>query len=83
MILGIPLSLSVSVANVSMKCALEEANHGTTCSKAVSPRSQVKYNEYTGEGLRMEGYAAENGPAKAARHYSQLRRSQVTMRLTS
>ena len=74
---GIPLSLSLSrreiyVANKSMRHALGEANCGptSTCSKAVPPRSQVKYNEYTPEKrVKMGGYG---GPSKVARHFSQL-----------
>jgi len=47
-----------------------EANCGPTCSKAVPPRSQVKYNEYTPEKrMKMGRYG---GPSKVARHFPQL-----------
>jgi len=70
---GIPLSLSrreIHVANKSMRHALGEANCGPTCSKAVPPRSQVKYNKYTPKKrVKMGRYG---GPSKVARNFSQL-----------
>jgi len=47
----------------------------------VSTQNQVKYNEYTPEErTKMGRYGAENGLAKAARHFSQLFRWQAAMR---
>jgi len=59
----------IHVANESMRLA-PGANHGPKFSKAVSPRSQVKYIEYIPEDWKV--YGTENSPAKAARHFSQL-----------
>ena len=42
-----------------------------TCSKAVSPQSQAKENEYRPE-VRVKMGTAENGLSRVARHFSQL-----------
>jgi len=61
----------ICVANKSMRCSL----NSSTCSKTVSPRSQVKHNKYTlEERVKMGRYGTENGLDKVAiyRHFSQL-----------
>ena len=51
--------------NASVKCSLLEDSE--------SSRSRGKYNDYTSKERALIGkYAAENGPAKATRHFSQL-----------
>ena len=42
-----------------------------TCSKAVSPQSQAKENEYRPE-VRVKMGTADNGLSRVARHFSQL-----------
>ena len=46
-------------------------NRSPTCSKAVSPRSQAKENEYRPE-VRVKMGTAENGLSRVARYFSQL-----------
>jgi len=46
-------------------------NRSPTCSKAVSPRSQAKENEYRPE-VRVKTGTAENGLSRVARYFSQL-----------
>jgi len=60
----------ICVANESMRHAL---NRSPTCSKVVSPWSQVNYSKYAPEERAKVGrYGIENGPPIAARHFSQL-----------
>jgi len=62
--------------------ALGGANQGHTCSKAVSPRNQAKYNEYTPEErAKMVRYGAINGPSKVTKHFSLLLDGKLTCRL--
>ena len=59
--------LQLKAANEGVKCCVEDANVNGTEPTA----KRGKYNDYTPEQCAQIGkYAAENGPTRAAKHFS-------------